>query len=259
MRISNRLLTAVSSVLFALPVFAADTAPVVDRGLPQANLNNASGTTRSNVRWSRDEDGFIGDDFTIGAVGERWVIDSIRVWTVPGSSHGQPAQLGEFYQDVRLYLGSGNKDVTPVATTQLSADSGESSNPNVRISESTQQGSILYDDFGTSLRIWQLDFTNLNIAVPGGMKQRFGVWGNGREIPGKDGQAYEWFNHASNAALSGARQDGADGEMLQFDPAGRAKNTLQAQGNGWDKSADINVQVFAHRVSGRTSAPSSER
>src|SRR5215831_8887482 len=172
MRISNRLLTAVSSVLFALPVFAADTAPVVDRGLPQANLNNASGTTRSNVRWSRDEDGFIGDDFTIGALGERWVIDSIRVWSVPGSAHGQPAQLA--------------------------ADSGESSNPNVRISESTQQGSILYDDFGTSLRIWQVDFTNLNIAVQGGLKQRFGVWGNGREIPGKSGQTYEWFNHASN-------------------------------------------------------------
>jgi hypothetical protein len=253
MRIRNQFLTGISSVLFALPVFAADPAPVVDRGLPQANLNNASGAARSNVRWSRDDDGFIGDDFTIGAVGERWVIDSIRVWTVPGSSHAQPAHLGEFYQDVRLYLGSGNRDLTPVASTELSAESGESSNPNVRITDATQQGTILYDDFGTRLRVWQVDFTSLNVTVAGGIKQRFGVWGNGREIPGTDGKTHEWFNHASNAALSGSRQDGADGEMLTFDPAGRSKESLKTQGNGWDKSADINVQVFAHRVNGRPS------
>jgi hypothetical protein len=241
-------------VLFALPVFAADPAPVVDRGLPQANLNNASGTARSNVRWGWNDHGFLGDDFTIGAPGERWVIDSVRIWTVPGSSEAQPAHLGEFYQDVRLYLGSGNKDLTPVSTAQISADSGESSNPDVRITEATQQGTILYDDHGTRLRIWQVDFTNLNQAVPGGQKQRFGVWGNGRAIPGTDGKSYTWYNHASNAVLSGARQDGADGEMLLFDAAGRSEDSFKAQGNGWDKSADINVQVFAHRVNGRNSA-----
>ena len=55
----------------------------------------------------------------------------------------------------------------------------------------------------------------------GGSKTRFGVWGMGRSVPGEDGKAtYMWFNHGSNAALSGTRQDGADGMMLIFDGAG---------------------------------------
>ena len=43
-----------------------------------------SGEYRSNIRWSLYDSGFLGDDFTIGARGESWVIDAIRVWTVPG-------------------------------------------------------------------------------------------------------------------------------------------------------------------------------
>ena len=49
------------------PVFAAGPALVVDRGLPQANLNSTSGDYRSNIRWSLYESGFLGDDFTVGA------------------------------------------------------------------------------------------------------------------------------------------------------------------------------------------------
>jgi hypothetical protein len=60
-----------------------------------------------------------------------------------------------------------------------------------------------------------------------------------------------WYNHASNAALSGARQDGADGQMLLFDAAGRAEGAFGADGHGWDKPSDINVQIFAHRVETR--------
>jgi hypothetical protein len=254
----NRLFRVTCSLVFALPLCAADSALVVDRGLPQANLNNASGTARSNVRWSWYDHGFVGDDFTVGAAGERWVIDSIRVWTVPGTAGNQAARLGEFYQDVRLYFGGAARDLTPVSTAQLSADSDEIGNPDVRVTEATQNGALMYDDFGTPLRIWQVEFTNLNLTVAGGMKQRFGVWGNGRAVPGSEDKTYTWYNHASNAALSGARQDGADGEMLLFDAAGRADQAFKAQGNGWDKVADINVQVFAHRVGGRP-APASTK
>ena len=255
----NRFLTFACSLVFALPLCAADAVLVVDRGLPQANLNNASGTARSNVRWGLHDDGFLGDDFTVGAPGERWVIDSVRVWSVPGTSAAKPAHLGEFYQDVRLYIGGASNDLTPVSTAQLSADSDEISNPNVHITEATQAGALMYDDFGTPLRIWQVEFTNLNLNVQGGARQRFGVWGNGRAVPGSDGKTYMWYNHASNAALSGTRQDGADGEMLLFDGAGRSEDSFKAEGNGWDKSADINIQVFAHRVNGRVSPPRSEK
>ena len=72
----NRLSTVASLLLCALPAMAADSVLIVDRGLPLSNLNNASGSVRSNVRWSGDNQGFIGDDFIIGAAGEHWVIDS---------------------------------------------------------------------------------------------------------------------------------------------------------------------------------------
>ena len=168
---------------------AADSVLVVDRGLPDSNLNNVSARARSNVRWSGDNQGFIGDDFTIGAPGEHWVIDSIRTWTVPGYAGTTPTRLSDFYQDVRLYLGASSGDVSPVATAQFVEGADEVSNPNIRISEATAHGALLYDDFGTHLPVWQIDFTNLNVPVRGGLKTRFGVWGMGRPIPGKDGKA----------------------------------------------------------------------
>jgi len=241
--------------LMTLPVLAADPVMVVDRGLPQVNLNDASGTARSNVRWGWHDHGFLGDDFTIGAAGEHWVIDSIRTWTVPGGAGAVLPHLGDYYQDVRLHFGQ--SDVTPVATAQLTPGSDATSSVNVRISDTSQTGTLLYDDLGTPLRIWQVDFTNLNLPVDGGLKYRFGVWGMGRPVPGTtEGKVFMWHNHASNAGLSGARQDGADGMMLLFDAAGRSEGTFNAEGNGWDKPADINVQVFAHRVDGRPGATS---
>jgi hypothetical protein len=233
-------------MLTALPVFSADSAAVVDRGLPQANLNNASGPVRSNVRWGWHDHGFLGDDFSIGAAGERWVIDSIRTWAVPGSGEAVYSHLGDFFQDVRLHFGQDN--VTPIASAQLSPGSNDTGNSNVRVTDATETGAILYDDFGQSLRVWQIDFDGLGLAVEGGTKYRFGVWGVGRPVPGHEGKSFMWYNHASNAGLSGNRQDVADGMMLLFDAAGRFEGTFNAQGNGWDKPADINVQVFAHRV-----------
>lgn len=244
----KRFSTFASLLLLAMPALAADSILVVDRGLPQNNLNNTSGTARSNVRWGWHDQGFLGDDFTIGRPGEHWVIDAIRTWVVPGQSV-TAARLGDIYQDVRLFVGTSSAHLTPVAGAPLAEGSDEVASQNVGISEATQNGVLLYDDFGTALRIWQIDFTNLSIPLLGGSKTRFGVWGMGRAIPGTDGETYSWFNHASNAALSGNRQDGADGLMLKFDAAGRFVGTLNAEGNGWDKPSDINVQVFAHRVS----------
>ena len=75
--------------------------------------------------------------------------------------------------------------MTPVATAQLVEGSDEVSNPNIRISEATRNGALLYDDFGTLLHIWQIDFTNLNIPVRGGTKTRFGVWGMAVRSPAR--------------------------------------------------------------------------
>jgi len=238
----------------ASSAWAADSLLVVDRGLPSGNLNNVSGAARSNVRWASGDSGFLGDHFVLGARGEKWVIDSIRTWAVPGLEDADPDHLGDFYQDVRLYFGAPGGDLTPVTSALLSPGSDESSNPNMTLTEATRAGAQLYDNFGKFLRVWQIDFTGLNITVEGGARYNFGVWGMGREIPGSDGKGYMWFNHASNAPLSAARQDGADGVMLLFEGSGKAAGQFTGQGNGWDKNSDINVQVFAHRLSGRQTA-----
>jgi hypothetical protein len=251
MRLSTALLVFLAAAAFAQTEDAVKrpaSVLVVDRGLPRVNVNNASGAARSNVRWGWHDQGFLGDDFSIGAPGEHWVIDSIRTWAVPGNGSTQPGHLGDFYQDLRLYVGGADADLSPVATAQLSAGTDGTSSPSVRISDVSTGDGLMYDDFGASLRIWQVEFANLGIPVDGAAKYRFGVWGMGRAIPGTDGKTYMWFNHASNAQLSGSRHDGADGQMLLFDAGGRAKGGFSADGNGWDKSADINVQVFAHKV-----------
>ena len=121
----------------------------------------------------------------LGASGEKWVIDSIRTWAVPGRQPVDPDHLGDFYQDVRLYFGASGGDVTPVASALLSPGNDESSDPRVRITEATRAGAQLYDDFGKFLRVWQVEFTGLNLSVDGGVNYRFGVWGMGREIPDK--------------------------------------------------------------------------
>jgi hypothetical protein len=247
------------SLCFALawPVFAAGPALVVDRGMPEANLNKAAGQYRSNIRWTLYDKGFLGDDFTVGSPGENWVIDTIRVWTVPGVNKTNPDYLGDYYQDVRLYFGGAQDGLTPIVTGMFTPGSDQSSNPNILISDTTAAGSTAYEDFGTNMRVWQVDFTQLNLAVQGGVKYRFGAWGLGRPAPdavtkkGKirqNHQTYAWFNAATNAEYAAAKQDGSDGSMLEFTSGGKFKTAFNGAGAGWDKSSDVNVQVFAHRV-----------
>jgi hypothetical protein len=243
------------SLLFAAaltPAVFAQSEMVVNRGLPKVNLNNASGPVRSNVRWGWHQQGFMGDDFSFGQAGEHWVVDSIRTWVVPGTGSKRPAHLGDAYQDVRLYFGSASRDLTPVSAGDFAEGADENGNANIQISDT---GDLAYDDFGASLRVWQVEFRGLNLKVNGGETYRFGVWGLGRQIPGEEeGKRFMWYNHASNAELSGGAQDSADGSMILFDGAGRFQQKFQAKGAGWDKNADINVQVFAHRVDTRTAA-----
>lgn len=248
----NRCTTCFYCFAFGLvltaPAMAAGPALVVDRGLPQANLNNSAGDYRSNVRWSLYSSGFVGDDFTLGGAGEKWVIDTIRVWTVPGVNATDAEHLGDFYQDVRLYFGAATGDLTPIIAGQFTAGADSSSNPNIVISDVTAAGGTQYDDFGTDMRIWQIDFTHLNLKVDGGATYRFGAFGQGRAVPDQSGKAYAWFNAASNAELASAKQDGADGTMLLFTSGGAFKSAFNGKGAGWDKNSDINVQVFGHRT-----------
>ena len=231
-----------------LPVFADDAPQLVfDRGLPTANLNNAGGdSNRSNVRWSLYAQGFVGDDFSIGQPGEKWVIDSIRTWTVPGVAGEDPIAMGSYFQDVRLYFGTEDGGLSPVRAGRLAADSNITDNAGISIREAD---TARYDEFGAMMRVYEIEFKELNTAVEGGKKYRFGAWGLGRDVPGQEGKAYSWFAYASNAQRSETRQDGADGRMLLFEPSGNFAGDWDSNSKAWNKSSDVNVQVFAHKVS----------
>ena len=214
----------------------------VDRGLPRANWNNDAGAAaRANVRWTLYGEGFVGDDFVVGKAGESWVVDTVRVWAVPGAYGSDPAFLGDVYQDVRLYVGGPEGDLTPVSSGRLERGSNAVDGAAIVIAEAA--GTPLYENFGQELKIYQIEFRNLNLKVDGGVRYRFGAWGMGRSL--ENGGIYPWFTHGSNAAQGEAPADGADGKLLLFEAAGRYAKEYDATGAAWNKSADLNVQVMA--------------
>ena len=244
-----------TAALFAAAAFAREEGTlVVDRGLPRANWNDTAGVTaRANVRWTLYSQGFVGDDFVIGQAGEQWVVHTLRVWAVPGAFDVDPAHLGDVYQDVRLYVGGAGEDLTPVASGRLARGSNAVEGADVAISEATD--APLYENFGTPFKIYQIEFRNLNLRVEGGQRYRFGAWGMGRSV-GEKGDIYPWFTHGSNATQGAAPADGADGKLLLFEAAGRYAKEYDATGAAWNKSSDLNVQIWARKAgSGRTLSP----
>ncbi len=228
----------------------AAAALIVDRGLPTDNLNNAAGSNRSNVAWDLypPETYISGDDFTLpDAGGKAWRIDTIRVWVIADNSQGVSIALGDRYDTVSLFLGDASATTADrVKTSGIIAGSNATDNPDVVITPVTYSNGEEYQGpSGSFMQIWQIDFNNLGVFAPG--KLMFAVDGVGP-------LDIYWFNHASNAALSGSPQDGADDQMLWFtgsasDASVTLSGTWDSNGSGWDKSSDHNIQVFATAVS----------
>jgi hypothetical protein len=263
MRVGSKLaliaviLTTATAAFGSVPASASDPM-VFDRGLPTTNLNNAAGANRSNVAWSNGNDYVSGDDFTIGASGETWVVTGIRTWSIPGSPI-MLDPLGDEYSDVSLYTGASGLSLTATGTLTMGSDAD--SNPDIThtvvnytdLSQPNYQGTA-----GSQYLIYQNDFTNLNLVLAGGVKFYFAVDGTPRCAPLLGSSPCDfWFNHASNAALSGSTQQGADDRWLTWPKSalGGAPTSCNSQGpvsgvcdGGWDKTSDINVQVFAHQV-----------
>ena len=89
--------------------------------------------------------------------------------------------------------------------------------------------------------MYRVDFT-VDMNITGGQKYNFFL--DGLYPPGP----YTPFLHASNAALSGSTQQGADGLMLYLDKTTGLVTIWDSYGNGWDKSSDFNVQVQGSQV-----------
>jgi hypothetical protein len=93
---------------------------------------------------------------------------------------------------------------------------------------------------GTFYQLFQIDFA-VNILLAPGQTYSFFLDGNDPSYP-----PYI-FVEASNRALSGSPQDGADDVMLRADVIGSVLGNVQtwtSLGDGWDKASDVNVQVI---------------
>jgi len=232
---ASALLFATLNLALALP--ASATEMLVDRGLPTANLNNASGSDRANVSWADSESSsspseywLPGDSFSIGGSGTYQVTD-IRVWevaagtTAPGILPAGQSLLGGLASDSTFsQINSG------YTVTSVTYGGG-----------STYQGAA-----GNSYwSIYQLDFS-VNLTLQAG--QTYDFFLNSPFVAGDTSGTifYNAFLHASNAALSGSPQDGSDNTFLWLDVNGASQivGTWDSNGSGWDKSSDANVQVF---------------
>jgi len=221
---------------------------VFDRGLPVANLNNAAGANRSNVAWgdytpygTPSYNWAVGDDFNLGLAGTFHVTD-LRVWLV--GINGKP--LSEMWSDLTLFLGGTAAGsitaVTPVGTvvTEVSYANSE-----------TYQGSS-----GNFIKIHQVDFL-LDWWINGNSTYTFFVGGTPTQTNiDAYGTGVSPFLSASNSARSGSTQQGADNLFREIGYNGSGvvqySGTWDSSGacgnsnicGGWDKSSDINVQVF---------------
>lgn len=223
-RLAGALALAAAS-LFSATAARAD-ALLLDRGLPVANLNNAAGANRSNVAWAfsafTSNDYYMVGDTITNTGAEAWHITSIRLWTV-----GQ---------------------------TDSAVLRGGVAGSTVGVISSTTYGdpftSIYQGSSGSMVRMYQIDFA-VDLMLAGGATYQFFLDGSGSAGAGQ-GTSIP-FLHASNAALSGSPQDGADDQMLYAEVINGVVDTPNigawtSLGNGWDKASDINVQVFGNVV-----------
>lgn len=204
-------------------VTSANATMLVDRGLPTTNLNNSAGANRSNVAWlfggSPADYWMVGDTFT-NTGSQTWAIDTIRLWTV-GTTGTAALWGGTDGSTIGLVSGSGV--ISNAAYADLSSYQGSS---------------------GRYIDMHQIDFA-VSILLAPGQTYDFFLDGTG------NGNYVVPFVHASNAALSGPPQDGANGLMFYanvlggtFDPLSVGTWNSSDPGWGWDKPSDVNVQAF---------------
>lgn len=207
-------------ILMASASLASASPLLVDRGLPTANLNNAAGASRSNVAWSFTEYTstnywLVGDTFQ-NTNSHTWNIDRITIWTVGRTDTAI----------LRGGIAGGTVGVVTAATYPVAAPGNTYQTPS-----------------GTYLDMYRVDFEVSIILNPGETYQFF-LDGSGNRLG-----VVVPFVHASNAALSGSPQDGADDLYLYAHVVNGilldgSIGAVSSQGYGWDKASDINVQVF---------------
>jgi hypothetical protein len=200
----------------AMPVLALSAQQIlmVDRA-PGSDGGISLGRTKS--------PGFPGDHFSLGAQGEVWIIDSIRVWGTPAVSGAQP---GDVYAKFILF---GGIESPPPAPGQPECDCH-----NLMAIRTSPSGTVL-SRAGSGL--WQLDFTDLHWSVPGGVQIQFGVMTVARPAPGG---VPAWLNQAGRT--------GTSHQLRLFDEKGRLDGPIDSEGPAADPNLGIHVQVWGHKT-----------
>jgi hypothetical protein len=147
---------ALALLMGVMPLVGQDLA--IDRGW-------TAGAAKERVERVK---GFAGDFFRIGASGEVWMIETMRLWAMPGCS-GPP---GDSIEKITL-LGALDNPPVPgqpvcdchalvaLATATFAKGSSTPSNPDVRVTKKNG--------------VWQLDFNQVRWSLPGGSDALFTV------------------------------------------------------------------------------------
>ncbi|MEP0869707.1 hypothetical protein NDA01_07830 [Trichocoleus desertorum AS-A10] len=271
--------TALQSLFLALALatgFGSDAQATLlfDRGLPNENINNtapnhpAFDPDRSNISWGfadRIGSGYsypLGDDFSFGIAGQKYLVDTLRVWAVIGVANTAATIPNNFWQSFTLWGGQVDSGAAGLSTVHSGPTNG--SDPQIKISQVTyvDGGNYWAEPVQLYRKIWQIDFTGLNWAIEGGQLYQFFVDGNG--FTSLDTWNVFPVLHASNAALSGSPSAGADDfyRLLRIKqgtpdyvgtwnsnnlglPGTYGASGLSGRG-GWNKSSDINVQIYGN-------------
>ena len=218
--------SVVTAVLALLCVGVTANAGVllVDRGLPTANLNNAAGANRSNVAWAFAA-------YTSPITGWLAILSRTQARRL-----GQSAVFGcgRWAKPTLRFFGVELPD-------QLLASCRRMLLMRIQVRACTKAVQAM-------ITMHQIDFA-VNITLGAGQIYQFFLDGSGSASAGQDTSVP--FVHASNAALSGSPQDGADNLMLYanvvggvVDPDSIGTWSSSDPGRGWDKASDVNVRVY---------------
>ena len=201
------------SLSFLLPVTPSlGSSLLFDRELPvynqaQPNLNNVAGVNRCNIRLYQDLGTSIpqaynipGDDFSIGQAGQTYHIDTVRIWATEALPLTIfPVGSSSSLSHIQLWMGPADGPVTALTPV---------SNTYTWKPVQYSNGAFYQTGEGGWRQLIQVDIA-VNLDVAGGTKYWFF----------EDGIFYSWITkhyytgnlHASNAALSNATEEGADG------------------------------------------------
>ena len=223
------------------------------------NINDAAGANRTNIAWMNQDGSSVpperfvnGDEFYAPppAVLGTWIVRSVTVWSVAT----YPTEtLGDEFSSVTLYGGTSGVPMVVRSTGGLSAGSNTNSNPNIthtRVWYNPPTNDLQYaigpvgEETEFPIYMTTFNLTTPWYVTPGSLVQ-LAVDGVGRAPDLNTFYGY-WFAHGCNAATCNVAMDDPDNLYFVMDTnnlADTAYAYIDTNGNGWDKSTDLNMTI----------------